>query len=71
MAESVRDPQSAPPRQYDIIVNTLMSGSIVLACAAVLLIYLCRLCRLALDRHRLARWESAWAAAGPQWTGHE
>lgn len=65
------DPQPPPPRQYDIVVNTLISGSIIPACAAVLLIYLYRLCRLALDRHRLARWESAWAATGPQWTSHE
>ena len=65
------DPQPPPPRQYDIIGNTLISGSIIPACAAVLLIYLYRLCRLALDRHRLARWESAWAATGPQWTSHE
>ena len=38
------DPQPPPPRQYDIIVNTLISGSIIPACAAVLLIYLYRLC---------------------------
>ena len=59
------------PRQYAIIINTLMSGSIIPACAVVLLISLYRLCRLALDRHRLTRWEPAWAATGPQWTSHE
>jgi hypothetical protein len=65
------DPQPPPPRQYDTIGNTLISGSIIPACAAVLLIYLYLLGRLALDRHRLARWVSAWAATGPQWTSHE
>jgi hypothetical protein len=65
------DPQPPPPRQYDTIGNTLISGSIIPACAAVLLIYLYLLGRLALDRHRLARWVSAWAATGPQWTSRE
>lgn len=27
-----------------------------------------RLCRWALDRHRLARWGAEWRAAGPRWT---
>jgi hypothetical protein len=26
------------------------------------------LCRLVLDRRRLAGWESAWAKVGPRWT---
>jgi hypothetical protein len=28
------------------------------------------ICRSALDRHRLAGWESAWAAVGARWTSH-
>jgi hypothetical protein len=26
------------------------------------------LCRLVLDRRRLAAWESAWSLTGPRWT---
>lgn len=36
--------------------------------AGVLLLLSYCLCRLALERHRLAKWESAWAAVGPGWT---
>jgi hypothetical protein len=36
--------------------------------AAIFLIICYWLCRLALDRRRLAAWESAWALVGPRWT---
>ena len=36
------------------------------AVAALLICY--ALCRLALDRRRLAAWESAWSLTGPRWT---
>ncbi len=34
----------------------------------IVLIICYRLCRLALDRRRLAAWESDWALIGPRWT---
>ena len=52
----------------NFIVDALIADIIITADAAVVLILCYKLCRLALDRHRLARWESAWAATGPQWT---
>jgi hypothetical protein len=36
--------------------------------AAVVLVICYWLGRLALDRRRLASWESAWALTGPRWT---
>jgi hypothetical protein len=65
------NPQSLPAGQDDIILNTLTVVTVILAVAAVLLLYCYRLCRLALDRHRLARWELAWAATGPRWTSRQ
>jgi hypothetical protein len=62
------DPQPPPPAQEDIILNTLILVTIILVVAAVLLFSCYRLCRLVLDRHRLARWGQAWAATGPRWT---
>ena len=65
------NPQSPPPGQDDRILNTLTVVTVILAVVAVLLLYCYRLCRLALDRHRLARWELAWAATGPRWTSRQ
>jgi hypothetical protein len=39
-----------------------------MAGATVVLILCYYLCRGLLDRHRLASWESTWAAVGPRWT---
>jgi hypothetical protein len=62
------EPQRPPASQQDIIVNMLLAAAMVLAGAAVLLLCCYRLCRVALDRHRLASWEQAWAVTGPRWT---
>ncbi|MGH3153071.1 MAG: Rv1733c family protein [Streptosporangiaceae bacterium] len=62
------DLQPAPPSQGDIVTNALIAGTVGVVGAALLLMCCYRLCRLALDRHRLARWGQAWAATGPRWT---
>ena len=46
----------------------MLAGMTITVGAAVALILCYRLCRAFLDRHRLARWDSAWAVVGPQWT---
>jgi hypothetical protein len=51
-----------------MILTALFAGFSATAGAAVVLGICYRLCRTALDRHRLAGWESAWAAIGPRWT---
>ncbi|HEX3489541.1 MAG TPA: hypothetical protein VHU92_09355 [Streptosporangiaceae bacterium] len=62
------EPLIAPPGPVDMVLNALFVGVCVVAAAAVLLILSYGACRVTLERHRLARWESAWAAIGPEWT---
>jgi hypothetical protein len=62
------NPEAPPPGPVDMIFTALIAGITVTEGAAVALILCYLLCRMVLDRHRLARWESAWAAVGPRWT---
>jgi len=64
------EPVAPPPSPDDLILTALCAGFTATASAAAVLMLCYYLCRMALDRHRLARWESAWAAVGPQWTSH-
>jgi hypothetical protein len=61
-------PLAPPPSWCDMIVTALLTSFVAIAGAAMVLILCYLLCRMALDRHRAARWESAWAAVGPRWT---
>ena len=54
-----------PPPGPGTTAFTTMS-LVMLAGVALLICYW--LCRLILDRRRLAAWESAWARVGPRWT---
>jgi len=47
-----------------MILNALLAAIATTAGAAIALAGRYLLCRIALDRHRLAAWESAWAATG-------
>jgi hypothetical protein len=59
----------APPRSRSDMVVTAWLESFVAIAAAAAVLFLCYfLCRVVLDRHRAAGWDSAWAAAGPRWT---
>jgi hypothetical protein len=61
-------PVPTPPSTADLVADALVAGISGTAGAAVVLTLCYSLCRIVLDRHRLARWESAWAATGPRWT---
>jgi hypothetical protein len=61
-------PVASPGGQVAMIVNALAAGSAVAGGAGVALLISYALCRLALDRRRLAAWESAWSLTGPRWT---
>jgi hypothetical protein len=61
-------PVSSPPSRGDLIADALATGISSTAGAALVLALCYSLCRIVLDRHRLARWESAWAATGPRWS---
>lgn len=61
-------PQPPPPGRGAMISNALFAAITTAAGAAVALALFYSLCRVVLDRHRLARWEASWAAIGPRWT---
>jgi hypothetical protein len=60
---------AAPPAgQAIMVIYALVAGAITAVLAGLALLLAYALCRLALDRRRLAAWESAWAWTGPSWT---
>ena len=61
-------PVASPGGQVAMIVNALALGAAVAGGAGIALLICYALCRLALDRRRLAAWESAWSLTGPRWT---
>jgi hypothetical protein len=61
-------PVNPPPGQALMIVNAVLMATAAALGAAVGLLIPYWLCRLSLDRRRLAAWESAWALTGPRWT---
>jgi len=59
----------APPLSWSgMIVTASLESFVVIAAAAAVLVLCYFLCRVVLDRHRAAGWDSAWAAVGPRWT---
>ena len=58
----------AGPFYGSMIVNALAVGAGAAGGAVAALLICYALCRLALDRRRLAAWESAWSRTGPRWT---
>ena len=62
------EPTAPPPSRALMIFNAVLVA-IWTACGAAMALTGCYwLCRRALDRRRLAAWESAWALTGPRWT---
>ena len=61
-------PARPPGGQVAMIVNALAVGAGAAGGAVAALVICYALCRLALDRRRLAAWESAWSLTGPRWT---
>jgi hypothetical protein len=61
-------PVASPGGQIAMIVNALAPGTVVTGGAAITLLVCYGLCRLVLDRRRLAAWESAWSLTEPRWT---
>ena len=61
-------PVASPPSTSDLVADALAAGISGTAGAALVLALCYSLCRIVLDRHRLAKWESAWAVTGPRWT---
>ncbi|HET9080850.1 MAG TPA: hypothetical protein VFO01_10110 [Trebonia sp.] len=61
-------PVAPPGSRVAMIRNALVKGAAAAGGAGVALLICYVLCRLALDRRRLAAWESAWSLTGPRWT---
>ena len=61
-------PAGPPADQAVMIIYSLVAGTMVAAVAALALLGVYALCRVVLDRRRLAAWESAWDRTGPSWT---
>ena len=61
-------PASPPADQAVMIIYGLVAGAMVTALAGMALLLIYALCRVVLDRRRLAAWESAWERTGPSWT---
>jgi hypothetical protein len=61
-------PVPPPADRSVMILYALVAGAVLIAMAAVALLIYYRLCRLVLDRRRLAAWDSAWARTGPRWS---
>ncbi len=63
------DEPTTPPPGATVVLFTAIVIAISAACGAGIALILCYwLFRMALDRRRLAAWESAWALTGPRWT---
>jgi hypothetical protein len=63
-------PVAPPDGQVAMIVNALAASASVAGGAGMTLLICYGLCRLVLDRRRLAAWESEWSLTGPRWTSH-
>jgi hypothetical protein len=61
-------PAGPPADQAVMIIYSLVAGAMVTALAGMALLLAYALCRVALNRRRLAAWESAWNRTGPTWT---
>jgi hypothetical protein len=60
---------AAPPASRVLMIFNASLVAIWAACGAGMALTCCYwLCRRAIDRRRLAAWESAWALTGPRWT---
>jgi hypothetical protein len=63
-------PAAPPAGQAVMVLYALVAGAMVAGLAGLALLLVYALCRLVLDRRRLAAWESAWDRTGPRWTTH-
>jgi hypothetical protein len=61
-------PAAAPPGRTTVLLNAFLIPGSGAGGVGIVLIICYRLCRLVLDRRRLAAWESDWAMIGPRWT---
>jgi hypothetical protein len=61
-------PTGPPPDNWAVLTRQAAAPVVVSAALGIALLCLAGAGRWVLDRRRLAAWEAAWAAVGPQWT---
>jgi hypothetical protein len=61
-------PAQPPMGHASVLFTSVVVGISTLAGAGLALLLCYFLCRRALDRRRLAAWETDWARTGPRWT---
>ena len=66
--DTAGSPTAAPPRYGAPVASEALVAVLATAALGTVLWWLAGAGRWMLDRRRLADWEAAWAAVGPQWT---
>jgi hypothetical protein len=61
-------PTGPPPSHGATLARETTAGVVATVALGIMLLCLASAGRWVLDRRRLADWEAAWAAVGPQWT---
>jgi hypothetical protein len=61
-------PTGPPMNHRQVVANEVTAAAAASATLGIMLLFLAWAGRRVLDRRRLAAWEAAWAAVGPQWT---
>jgi hypothetical protein len=63
-------PVEPPSGSWEVGFASVMVAVGAACCGGMVLLVCYWLCRLALNRRRLAAWASEWSVAGPRWTTH-
>jgi hypothetical protein len=66
--DTAGSPTGPPPRYDAPVASEALAAAFASAVLGAVLWWLAGAGRWVLDRRRLAAWEAAWAAVGPQWT---
>lgn len=61
-------PETPPVDTAQSMFASVVMTTGTVCCAGIVLLICYWLCRLALDRRRLAKWASEWSLTGPRWT---
>jgi len=67
--DTAGSPTGPPPHYGAPVASETLAAVLATAALGAVMWWLAGAGRRALDRRRLADWEAAWAAVGPQWTG--
>lgn len=64
------EPSPPPPGTLELAFTSVIIAIGAASGAGVALLICYWLCRLILDRRRMAAWETAWSLTGPRWSSH-